>query len=49
MSGLKTAFEQAVADSKSLPEKPDTPTLLKVYGLCKQARTRARPRSPTST
>jgi acyl-CoA-binding protein len=37
MSDLKAAFEQAVADSKSLPEKPDSPTLLKIYALYKQA------------
>ena len=37
MSDLKAKFEQAVADSKSLPERPDNPTLLKIYGLFKQA------------
>lgn len=37
MSSLKTAFEKAVADSKSLPEKPDNMTLLKIYSLYKQA------------
>ncbi|PZF71794.1 acyl-CoA-binding protein [Taibaiella soli] len=30
-------FEQAVADSKTLPEKPDNETLLKLYSLYKQA------------
>ena len=33
----QTQFEQAVADSKSLPEKPDNMTLLKLYALYKQA------------
>ena len=37
MANLKTQFEQAVADSKSLPEKPDNMTLLKIYSLYKQA------------
>jgi diazepam-binding inhibitor (GABA receptor modulator, acyl-CoA-binding protein) len=37
VADLKTLFEQAVADSKSLPEKPDNPTLLKIYALYKQA------------
>jgi acyl-CoA-binding protein len=37
MSELNTAFEQAVADSKALPEKPDNMTLLKIYALYKQA------------
>ncbi len=37
MADLKAAFEQAVADSKSLPEKPDNMTLLKIYSLYKQA------------
>ena len=37
MSDLKALFEQAVADSKSLPEKPDNMTLLKIYALYKQA------------
>lgn len=31
------AFEQAVTDSKQLSEKPDNPTLLKLYALFKQA------------
>lgn len=34
---LKTDFEKAVAESKSLPEKPDNATLLKIYALYKQA------------
>lgn len=34
---LKTRFEQAVAESKQLPEKPDNMTLLKIYALYKQA------------
>ena len=37
MADLKAAFEQAVKDSKSLPEKPDNMTLLKIYALFKQA------------
>ncbi len=37
MSDLKTQFEQAVADSKNLPERPDSGTLLKLYALYKQA------------
>lgn len=37
MSDLKTRFEQAVAESKSLPERPDNDTLLKIYALYKQA------------
>ncbi|WP_194724135.1 acyl-CoA-binding protein [Noviherbaspirillum malthae] len=34
---LQHQFEQAVADSKNLPERPDNMTLLKLYGLYKQA------------
>ncbi len=37
MADLKTMFETAVADSKTLPEKPDNMTLLKIYALYKQA------------
>ena len=37
MADLKAAFEKAVADSKNLPERPDNPTLLKIYALYKQA------------
>ena len=37
MSDLKARFDQAVAESKQLPEKPDNQTLLTVYGLYKQA------------
>ena len=36
MADLKAQFEQAVADSKSLPEKPDNMTLLRLYALYKQ-------------
>lgn len=36
MSDLATRFEQAVADSKTLSEKPDNATLLKLYALYKQ-------------
>lgn len=39
MADLKAAFEQAVADSKQLPEKPDNTTLLQIYALYKQAST----------
>jgi acyl-CoA-binding protein len=37
MADLKARFEQAVAESKQLPEKPDNMTLLKIYALYKQA------------
>lgn len=37
MSDLKARFEKAVAESKSLPARPDNPTLLKIYALFKQA------------
>lgn len=37
MADLKKTFEQAVADSKNLPEKPDNQTLLQIYSLYKQA------------
>jgi diazepam-binding inhibitor (GABA receptor modulating acyl-CoA-binding protein) len=37
MSDLKAKFEQAVAESKNLPERPDNQTLLKLYALYKQA------------
>ena len=37
MADLKTTFETAVADSKSLPEKPDNRTLLELYALYRQA------------
>ena len=36
MADLKKTFEAAVADSKTLPEKPDNATLLKLYALYKQ-------------
>ena len=36
MSDLKTRFEAAVASSKSLGERPDNATLLKLYALYKQ-------------
>ena len=39
MSDLKTRFEAAVANSKTLSERPDNATLLKIYGLYKQATT----------
>jgi diazepam-binding inhibitor (GABA receptor modulating acyl-CoA-binding protein) len=34
---LQAQFEQAQADSKNLPERPDNMTLLKIYALYKQA------------
>lgn len=37
MSDLKDQFEAAVANSKKLSERPDNNTLLKIYGLYKQA------------
>ncbi len=36
MSNIKAQFDQATADSKSLPERPDNMTLLKLYALFKQ-------------
>ncbi|UCE32748.1 MAG: acyl-CoA-binding protein [Burkholderiales bacterium] len=37
MSDLKQLFEDAVAASKTLSERPDNATLLKLYALYKQA------------
>lgn len=37
MSDLKTQFENAVAESKNLPERPDNNSLLQIYALYKQA------------
>jgi len=37
MSDLQSRFEAAVAAAKSLPERPDNSTLLKLYALYKQA------------
>jgi diazepam-binding inhibitor (GABA receptor modulator, acyl-CoA-binding protein) len=37
MANLKSAFDQAVAESKQLPDKPDNATLLQIYSLYKQA------------
>lgn len=37
MSDLKAKFEAAVENSKNLEERPDNPTLLKIYSLYKQA------------
>jgi acyl-CoA-binding protein len=34
---LKEQFDQAVADSKTLSERPDNSTMLKMYSLYKQA------------
>lgn len=39
MSDLQTRFDAAVAQSKNLSERPDNATLLKIYGLYKQATT----------
>jgi len=36
MSDLKAKFEAAVANSKTLSERPDNMTLLKLYALYKQ-------------
>jgi acyl-CoA-binding protein len=37
MADLNKQFQTAVKDSKTLPEKPDNMTLLKIYALYKQA------------
>ena len=37
MSDLKARFDEAVANSKTLSERPDNITLLKIYSLYKQA------------
>ena len=37
MSDLKARFDEAVANSKTLSERPDNSTLLKLYALYKQA------------
>jgi len=37
MSDLQSRFDAAVAQSKTLSERPDNATLLKIYGLYKQA------------
>ena len=37
MTDLNALFEAAQANSKLLAERPDNPTLLKIYGLYKQA------------
>ena len=39
MSDLNANFEAAVGNSKLLSERPDNPTLLKIYALYKQATT----------
>jgi diazepam-binding inhibitor (GABA receptor modulator, acyl-CoA-binding protein) len=39
MADLAKQFEQAVADSKNLSERPDNATLLKLYALYKQGST----------
>lgn len=36
MSDLQQRFEAAVAQSKTLPERPDNATLLEIYALYKQ-------------
>jgi diazepam-binding inhibitor (GABA receptor modulator, acyl-CoA-binding protein) len=36
VADLNQEFEQAVADSKNLSERPDNATLLKLYALYKQ-------------
>jgi diazepam-binding inhibitor (GABA receptor modulator, acyl-CoA-binding protein) len=37
MADITAQFEAAVASSKALTERPDNSTLLKIYGLYKQA------------
>ena len=37
MADLNADFEAAVANSKKLAQRPDNSTLLKIYGLYKQA------------
>ncbi len=37
MSDLDSQFDQAVKDSKQLPERPDDKTMLQIYALYKQA------------
>ena len=37
MTDLKASFDAAVAQSRELSERPDNATLLKLYGLYKQA------------
>ncbi len=37
MADLQAAFDAAVAQSKTLSERPNNATLLKLYGLYKQA------------
>jgi diazepam-binding inhibitor (GABA receptor modulator, acyl-CoA-binding protein) len=37
MSDIQAHFDAAVAQSKSLSERPDNATLLKIYALYKQA------------
>jgi len=37
MSDLQAAFDTAVAASKTLDERPDNQTLLRIYALFKQA------------
>lgn len=37
MSDLDKRFQQAQADAKQLPERPDNDTMLKLYGFFKQA------------
>ncbi|ALS60748.1 MULTISPECIES: acyl-CoA-binding protein [Pandoraea] len=36
MSDLQARFDEAVAQSKTLPERPDNLTLLRIYALYKQ-------------
>ena len=36
MSDLQARFDEAVAQSKTLPERPDNFTLLRIYALFKQ-------------
>ena len=37
MASLEARFDEAVVQSKSLPQRPDNATLLRIYALYKQA------------
>ena len=45
---LKEIFEQAIADSKSLSDRPSNDTLLQLYSLYKQATDGDAPADPPS-
>lgn len=46
---LQEQFDQALTDSKNLPERPDNLTLLKIYGLFKQTSGDATGEQPAMT